>query len=120
MSWDIHIEDPQTGETLSVAHHDIKGGTHAMGGTDEAWLNISYNYSAYYYDAVSQEKGFRVIDGMTVGEAMPVICRAIQKIGTTIRDADYWEATAGNAGAALLDLLTLMSLCPPDAKIRVS
>lgn len=120
MSWDIHIEDPQTGETLSVAHHEIRGGTFAVGGTDEAWLNITYNYSDYYYDAISPEKGLRYIDGMTVSEAMPVVCRGIQKLGTTIRNADYWEATAGNAGAALLDLLTLMSLCPPDSKVRVS
>lgn len=41
MSYDIYLADRITGEPLEIeeAHH-MGGGTYAMSGTNEAWLNI--------------------------------------------------------------------------------
>ena len=61
MSYDIHLKDPVTGETVTVPGHLMIGGTykadyHPEIGTftpalnTEAELNITYNYSGYYYD----------------------------------------------------------------------
>jgi hypothetical protein len=40
MSYDIRLIDPITKETLELEEpHNLRGGTYAMGGTPEAWLN---------------------------------------------------------------------------------
>ena len=42
MSYDINLTDPVTKETLLVeSPHFMTGGTYAIGGTREMWLNIS-------------------------------------------------------------------------------
>lgn len=46
MSYDIRLTDRVTGETLeATAPHQIRGGTYAVGGTTELWLNVTYNYA---------------------------------------------------------------------------
>ena len=50
MSYDIYLTDPVTHEPLKLeAAHHMRGGTYAMSGTTEAWLNITYNYADWYY-----------------------------------------------------------------------
>lgn len=50
MSYDIYLTDPVTHEPLELeATHHMRGGTYAMSGTTEAWLNITYNYADWYY-----------------------------------------------------------------------
>lgn len=111
MSYDISLVDPVTKETLEVeSPHQIRGGTYAVGGTTEAWLNITYNYSRFYYE-VFGEKGIRTIYGMTGAESIPVIKKAMDKLGDDV-DPDYWKATQGNAKRALAGLLALAQLRP--------
>lgn len=44
MSYDISLCDPITGETLETeSNHMMIGGTFAVGGTRELWLNVTYN-----------------------------------------------------------------------------
>lgn len=44
MSYDIRLCDPVTHETLEVdSPHLMAGGTYALGGTTELWLNVTYN-----------------------------------------------------------------------------
>ena len=44
MSYDIAIKT-KSGETLRLpTTHNIAGGTFRLGGTDEAWLNVTYNF----------------------------------------------------------------------------
>lgn len=113
MSYDITLRDRVTGETLHVdTPHQMGGGTRAFGGTTELWLNVTYNYSKFYYrDDVFGEKGIRAIYGLTGLDSIPIIENAIAHLGDDATD-DYWEATEGNAKKALYQLLTMAKMRP--------
>jgi len=111
MSYDIHLVDPVTKHVLAIPEgHNLRGGIFASGGTTEAWLNITYNYS-WFFKKTLGEKGIRVLYGKTGAECIPLLESAIAELGTT-RASDYWEVTPGNAGAALADLLELCRKVP--------
>ena len=84
MSYDISLVEPTTRETIEFdTPHQMKGGTYALGGTSEAWLNITYNYARWYYkDGVFPNKGedrggIRSIYDMTGADSIPVLQHAI-------------------------------------------
>ncbi len=106
MSYDIYLREPnsETKPIIFNENHHLKGGTYIIGGTDQAWLNITYNYGKFYRKHIDSEKGIRVLYGKTGAEAIPILEKAIKALGTK-RDNDYWKPTPGNAGAALQDLL---------------
>ena len=80
MSYDMSLTDPVSGETLLAdVPHDMRGGTYAMGGTQELWLNITYNYSRWYA-ALWPEKGIETIVGMTGGDSLPVLRDGIERL----------------------------------------
>lgn len=111
MSYNIYLKDPVTKETLDVeSPHFIRGGMFAVGGTTEAWLNITYNYSKHFY-RVFGENGIRTIYGLTGAESIPVIKKAMSQLGDDV-DSDYWTSTEGNAKRALAGLLALAQLRP--------
>lgn len=59
MSYDIQLVDPVTKEPLHTnVTHDMRGGMYALGGTTELWLNITWNYAHYYYEATDEDKRF--------------------------------------------------------------
>lgn len=111
MSYDISLVDPVTKETLEVeAPHHIRGGMYAVGGTTEAWLNITYNYAPHFY-RVFGENGIRSIYGLTGAESIPVIKQAMEQLGDDV-DPDYWKPTEGNAKRSLAGLLALAQMRP--------
>ena len=111
MSYDIDLCDPVTRETIELDEpHFMRGGTYCPSGTTEAHLNITYNYSKFYY-AVMGEKGIRTIYGMTGAESIPVLEKAIAALGDDV-DPNYWEATDGNAKRPLFQLLALAKMRP--------
>ena len=111
MSYDIYLVDPLTEETIVLSEpHQFSGGTYALGGTTEAWLNVTYNYGVPFRKALG-EKGIRSIYGLTGAESVPVLRDAAAKLGDDVDD-DYWKATEGNAKHALVQLLGLAMLCP--------
>ncbi len=111
MSYDVSPLDPVTKETIELEDvHDIRGGTYCLGGTREAWLNITYNYGDIYR-RVFGEKGIRTIYGMTGAESIPVLKKAIATLGDDV-SSDYWEPTEGNAKRALCGLLAFAQLRP--------
>ena len=111
MSYDIELCDPVTGKTLCLEEpHQIIGGTYAVGGTKELCLNVTYNYGEHYYRILGEE-GIRVIYGMTGAESIPVLKQAMDALGDDVSD-DYWEATEGNAKAALAGLLQMAQWRP--------
>lgn len=111
MSYDIDLKDPVTGETLQLdAPHQMKGGTYCVGGTTEASLNVTYNYSRHFY-RVFGEGGIRSIYGKTGAESIPLLAGAIAQLGDDV-DADYWAPTEGNAKRALVQLAALAALRP--------
>lgn len=113
MSYDIELKDPVTKETLVLEHpHFIQGGTYALNGTTEMWLNITYNYSRFYYRPdVFGENGIRSLYGMTGAESIPVLKKAISALGDDV-SPDYWEATEGNAKKPLCSLLAFAQMRP--------
>jgi len=111
MSYDIKLVDPVTKETILFdSAHQIKGGTYCIGGTKEAWLNITYNYSKIYRNLFG-ENGIRTIYGMSGAESIPILKNASEKLKNDI-DEDYWKPTEGNAKKALLKLIALATLRP--------
>jgi hypothetical protein len=111
MSYDISLKDPVTGKTLELDHpHEMRGGTHCVGGTKEAWLNVTYNYAKHFYRVLGKN-GIRTLYGKTGAETIPMIKEAISKLGDDV-DNDYWKPTEGNAKRALYQLLTLARLRP--------
>ena len=111
MSYDIYLNDPVTGDAIELDEpHQMRGGTYKIGGTTEAWLNVTYNYAKHYY-RVMGEKGIRTIYGMTGAESIPVLKAAIDELGDDV-DPDYWEPAEGNAKRALCSLLALAQMRP--------
>jgi len=102
---------------IQVDRHE-EGGTYVLGGNTDAELNITHNYSPYYYEYLDKEKGLRVLDHARAGDAIPDLERAVSVLGTT-RDEDYWAKIEGNAGAPLA-LLLAWARQYPDAIFRVS
>jgi len=114
MSYDIELYHPGTRETVEVKEkHQLKGGTYAVGGTNRLELNITYNYSSYFYDVMGKE-GIRTIYGMTAYDSIPVLENAIEQLDGDVSD-DYWEPSEGNAKKALCDLLTMAKMAPKES-----
>jgi hypothetical protein len=111
VSYDIYLSDPQTGNPVTFEDPlDLRGGTYAVGGTAEAWLNVTYNYGGHFRRVLG-ENGIRSIYGKTAEETLPELRRAVAALGDDVSD-DYCEATEGNAKAALLNLIALAERAP--------
>ena len=87
MSYDISLCDPVTKEPLVTdLPHMMTGGTYAIGGTRELWLNVTYNYARWYYEpgvfapTEEESKGIRTIYGLTGAESIPVLKNAISAL----------------------------------------
>ena len=98
MSYDINLTDPVTHEVIELSEpHFMRGGTYAVGGTTDMWLNVTYNYAKFYYrDDVLGEDGIRTIYGMTGAESIPVLEKAIAATlgtGTCRNDCTNSERT---------------------------
>ncbi|MBO6269175.1 MAG: hypothetical protein J6N19_08565 [Clostridium sp.] len=117
MSYDISLKDPATKKTIELNEpHFMQGGTYAMGGTKELWLNITYNYSHYYYEAtdkdprfahdevscyysdgtkgpIETEYGIRGIYGKTGAESIPMLEDMIRRITEKYQKDGEWIET---------------------------
>ena len=127
MSYDLYLRDPVTGEVLEVPGHmmfggnipcDYVSGTFVPKPTMSAYLNITYNYSRYYYGAfpgpdaddpkaLSQHRkdcetygfdpgygGIEVLNGMTGVNAVPILQEMIRRIEERYRKEDgTWIVT---------------------------
>lgn len=111
MSYDICLKDPVTGDTLELDNpHQMQGGTFALGGTTEAHLNVTYNYSPQFRRVLG-EKGIRSIYGMSGAASLPALNNAIAQLADDVAP-DYWAATDGNAKRALMQLRALAEMRP--------
>ena len=117
MSFDVELIDVNTKQAVDVENH-CEGGTYAIGGTTGAELNITYNYSHYFFEQLDKEKGLRWMHDRTGKECIECLEKAIQILGTSQYN-DYWEATPGNAGYAL-NILLQWAKQYPDAIFQVS
>lgn len=134
MSYDIYLKDPVTKEVIEFDEpHQMKGGMFAVGGTTEAWLNVTYNYAQYYYDATEGDDrffgklwydepknlGIRGIYGKTGAESIrmlqDMICRIEPMPDEKCDDPDckgYWKPTAKNAIKPLYQLIAMAKMRP--------
>ena len=127
MSYDIELKDPVTKETIEIAEpHFMRGGTYAIGGTHELWLNITYNYSHYYYEAtdgdprfahdevscyyadgtqgpIETQYGIRGIYGKTGAESVQMLKDMIWRIETEYKDKNGEWITTKRKKHRLLD-----------------
>ena len=111
MSYDVELQCPVTGSTLSVdTEHHLTGGTYQVGGSHDLKLNITYNYSKHFY-RVMGEDGLRTIYGMTGAESIPLIQTAMDQLSNDVSE-NYWESTEGNAKIALSKLLAFAKMRP--------
>lgn len=111
MSYDIYIVGGD-GKPLQLdVPHQLRGGTHALGGTREAWLNVTYNYAPHFYRVIDAERGIRWLYGQPVMATLPRLADAINALGQD-EDPDYWRPTEGNARRALVNLVILALLAP--------
>jgi len=115
MGWDVELVD-ENGDVVQVPPHTF-GSNIVIGGSDRASTTITFNYSKFYYQ-VFGEKGFMTLNGMKAKDAIPLLEEAIKKLGTK-RSGSYWDATPGNAGYALLVLLSWAKL-HPEATFKIT
>lgn len=112
MSYDCTLVDPVTKEPLhSDSTHFITGGTYAVGGTTELWVNITFNYAQHFCKAFGTKEHIKGFDGKLAVDTIPLLQTAISKLGDDV-STDYWEATEGNAKKALYKLLALAKMRP--------
>lgn len=140
MSYDISLQDPVTKETVHFdIPHQMVGGTYVVGGTTDAWLNITYNYSRWYYkdgvfpdrgergkDFCNRLTGIRSIYGMSGAESISVLQHAIEALENMSEDltdeeireyekkdvVGYWLPTRTNAIKPLYQLLAMAKMRP--------
>ena len=136
MSYDIYLRDRVTKETVHFdTPHQMTGGTYAVGGTTEAWLNVTYNYAQWYYkDGVfpnngEDNSGIRSIYGLSGADSIPVLEHAIKVLESMTEDlsekeiqeykdggaSGYWTPTRANAIRPLYQLLAMAKM-RPDAE----
>ncbi len=116
MSYWVYLQNEKN-EPVKVKKHQ-EGGTHAIGGVDEAELNITYNYGKHYRKHLNRRTGLRWLNNKKAREVIKKLEAAVKELGTQTAK-DYWEATRGNAGYALAILLSWAKQYP-DARFFVS
>ena len=114
MSYSITLEY-QGGEPAIVDRHE-EGGSPPLGGSLEAAMDITYNYSQFFYSTIDEKDGIRWLYGKSFAEYMDRLNNTVFELGTW-QDEDYWESTPGNAGHAL-GVLLQWGEQHPDAVFR--
>ena len=103
MSYDIYLNNPETGEVSKVNSFLMSGGTVPCRNVNgqlvqteqtDAWINITYNYAKYYYAVTEGDErfahtgsasgnvgyGIRGIYGKTGAESIPLLQLMINRI----------------------------------------
>ena len=122
MSYDIHLTERVSGETIKLPiKHMMTGGTYqadcdertktfSPAAIQDAWLNITYNYSRYYYEAAEGDErfygvedrnddgyhncGIRGIYGKTGLDSIPMLRDLASRIESKYRKVDgEWITT---------------------------
>lgn len=118
MSYDIKLKDPVTKEVIKLpTPHVMTGGTYAaeydrVSGAwrprpiQDAWLNVTYNYANYYFEAAEGDErfarkwgkgeanaGIRGIYGFTGAESIPMLQDLICRIECKYKRDGDWITT---------------------------
>ncbi len=101
MSYDIKLLDQRTQRPVEVPVF-MEGGTHPIGGSITAELNITYNYGECYSLC---KFSIRDLYGKTGKDTEEELLRVVSFLGTRQFRENYWVPTPGNAGHACSILL---------------
>ena len=112
MSYSVWLKDDKNG-IVEVEDHQ-EGAIFALGGSNLAEMNITYNYSKVYclFDWKPRE-----LDGKRARDTIPKLQEMVDKLGTR-QYKDYWAPTPGNAGHAV-NVLLQWAKQYPDATWKV-
>ena len=111
MSWWVYlVGNLETEQCVNVPHHS-EGGSHVVGGCEEAELNITYNYSPHYRKHLDKDKGLQWCHKKVAASTIGRLEQAVGALGTQ-KDEDYWQPSPGNAGFALSIMLEWAKLHP--------
>lgn len=95
MSYSISLIDKDG--SIPKVERFCDGGTYVVGGSEEAELNVTYNYCKHF--------SFRNLNKRKAKFTIAEMGWAVQEFGTEL-DVDYWNPTPGNVGAAIARLLS--------------
>ena len=96
------------GDVLNSKNKIQEGGTQVMGGTSDFELNVTYNYSPYYYKYLDLDDGLSWLYGKKARFTQHRLKHAIREIGDLCGGGgykDYWAPTPDNAIKPLKILL---------------
>jgi len=103
MSYDLDYKDNK-GNLFDLGEVMEEGGTYAVGNT-KTTLNITYNYSWYYYMFLDKENGIRWLHGKKGKNCINKLKKAIKPFKNEKPYGDYWAQTPGNCVKPLKILL---------------
>ena len=96
MGYWIYLDDNTTQNPIVTDESRAEGGNYCLGGTNEAALNVTYNYSIFF--------NFRLLDGMSAEAGAKLLKAIIAKLKDDVDD-NYWNPTEGNVKRCLQTLL---------------
>jgi hypothetical protein len=110
MSYWISLRDKE--DHIPDVDRFDEGGTHQVGGSTEADLNVTYNYAGKFY--------FRGLHGRAAKDTIPEMEEAVKRLEVGPDDSDdYWQPTDGNVCRAVRTLL-MWAKQYPDHKWNVN
>jgi len=101
MGWDVDLE--VDGKIAQVTAHR-EGSNIAIGGSTDASMLVTYNYSKIYAEKLKLSVPDFLKD-KTANDTIPFLRESIAILGTDKRTDNYWEASPGNARHILVVLL---------------
>lgn len=103
MSYDLNYKD-KNGNLFELGEITEEGGTYAKENTLTK-LNITYNYSWYYYHFLDKTKGIRWLYKKKGKDCVERLKKAIKPFEKDLGYKDYWADTPGNCVKPLKILL---------------
>lgn len=94
MSYWVYLQDENG--SVEVERH-AEGGTHALGGTSEAEINITYNYSKHIRQALHAD-GLMWLDGQAAHETISALEKAVEQLGTERYTGAWYVLRFGGPG----------------------
>ena len=111
MGWSIYLVEPVTREVIVLPFkHQMFGSTYCVGGTDELWIDITYNYDKIYREKTNG-LSLDYLHNKFAYETIEFLENLINSLGDDVSD-NYWDATEGNAKKVLFCLLTFARMRP--------
>ena len=111
MGWSIYLIEPVTREVIILSFkHQMFGSTYCLGGTDELWIDVTYNYGKIYREKTNG-LSLDFLHNKFAYETIEFLEDLINSLGDETSN-DYWEATEGNAKKAIYQLLIFARMRP--------